>query len=77
MDLAESHDPQKYGYIFLYMSVHTRNYIEENSGYINKGWQPLCQNISDARNISYSVIRRHQVYIIYYWKGITVYMYQE
>ena len=52
MDLAESHDAQKYGYIFLYMFIHTRNYIEENPGYINKGWRPLCQNINDAENKS-------------------------
>ena len=77
MDLAESHDAQKYGYIFLYMSIHTRNYIEENPGYINKGWRLLCQNINDARNKSYSVIRRHLVYVICYWKGVTVCMYQE
>ena len=30
MDLAESHDAQKYGYIFLYMFIHTRNNIEED-----------------------------------------------
>ena len=77
MDLAESHDAQKYGYIFLYMFIHTRNYIEENPGYINKDWQPLCQNINDAGNKSYSVIRRHQVCVIHNGKGVTVYMYQE
>ena len=77
MDLAESYDAQKYGYIFLYMFIHTRNYIEENPGYINKGWQPLCQNINDAGNKSYSVIRRHLVYVKNYWKGVTVCMYQE
>ena len=37
MDLAESHDAQKYGYIFLYMFIHTRNYIEEDPGYIDLG----------------------------------------
>ena len=36
MYLAESYDAQKYGYIFLYLLIHTRNYIEENPGYINK-----------------------------------------
>ena len=36
MDLAKCHDAQKYGYIFLYLLIHTRNYIEENPGYINK-----------------------------------------
>ena len=36
MDLAESHDAQKYSYIFLYLLIHTMNYIEENPGCINK-----------------------------------------
>ena len=77
MGLAECHDTQKYGYIFLYLLIHTRNYIEENPGYINKRWRPFCQNINDAKIISDSVIRRHQVYVIHNGKGITAYMYQE
>ena len=57
MDLAESHDAQKYGYIFLYLLIHTRSYIEENHGYINKYGDHFYQNINDAKIISYSVIR--------------------
>ena len=77
MDLAESHDAQKYGYIFLYLLIHTRNCIEENPGYINKRWRLFCQNINDVKIISVSVINQHQVYVIHNGKGVTAYVYQD
>ena len=77
MDLVESHDAQKYGYIFLYLLIHTRIYIELNPGSINKEWRHKCQNINDAKDKSYSVIRQRQVYVIHKEGGVTTYMYQE
>ena len=61
MDLAESHDTKKYGYIFLYLLIHTRNCIEENPGYINKDgdyfirilMMPILYQILSSGDIKY------------------------